>query len=118
MNILKTFILNSSTSLSSAISNDLSYIESISLPLSLFANRQDLLILVSSSGKSPNILNAHNKAKELGIEVITLSGFGCSSQILDCEPPLPAKKIHAPLEYLFSIRFIASPKCFDSYTDK
>jgi len=35
----------------------------------------DLLVAISSSGESKNILNATRKAKELGGKVITLSGF-------------------------------------------
>jgi D-sedoheptulose 7-phosphate isomerase len=35
----------------------------------------DLLVAISSSGESKNILNAANKAKELKGKVITLSGF-------------------------------------------
>jgi D-sedoheptulose 7-phosphate isomerase len=35
----------------------------------------DLLIAISSSGESKNILNATRKAKEMGGKVITLSGF-------------------------------------------
>jgi len=35
----------------------------------------DVLVAISSSGKSPNILNAVKAAKELGLKVVTLSGF-------------------------------------------
>ena len=35
----------------------------------------DLLVSISSSGESKNILNATSKAKEMGGKVITLSGF-------------------------------------------
>ena len=35
----------------------------------------DVLVAISSSGKSPNILNAVKAARELGLKVVTLSGF-------------------------------------------
>lgn len=35
----------------------------------------DLLVAISSSGESKNILNATRKAKEIGGKVVTLSGF-------------------------------------------
>lgn len=35
----------------------------------------DALVAISSSGKSPNILNGVKAAKELGLKVVTLSGF-------------------------------------------
>lgn len=35
----------------------------------------DVLVAISSSGKSPNILNAVKAAKELDLKVVTLSGF-------------------------------------------
>ena len=34
-----------------------------------------MLILVSASGKSPNIINAAKKAKKIGLKLITFSGF-------------------------------------------
>ena len=40
-----------------------------------YADSGDLAILISSSGKSQNILNAAKKAKEMGLSVITVSGF-------------------------------------------
>jgi D-sedoheptulose 7-phosphate isomerase/D-glycero-D-manno-heptose 1,7-bisphosphate phosphatase len=80
---VKTFVLNSSASFTSAVSNDISFEESISFPLSMLGNSSDLLVLVSSSGKSPNIIKAYELAKDLGIETIALSGFGSESKLLD-----------------------------------
>jgi D-sedoheptulose 7-phosphate isomerase len=39
----------------------------------------DILMIVSSSGNSPNLLNLAKKAKEIGITTISLSGFGESN---------------------------------------
>ncbi|PAB59154.1 SIS domain-containing protein [Anaeromicrobium sediminis] len=58
-----------------AISNDISYEQSFALPLKRFANSEDVLVTISSSGNSPNIIAAINKAREIGLKVITLSGM-------------------------------------------
>jgi len=64
------------SSLLSCMSNDYGYENSFSEPLSTLAREKDLLIAVSSSGRSPNIHNAVKSIKKAGGEVITLSGFG------------------------------------------
>ena len=58
------------------MSNDYGYENSFSESLSTLAREKDLLIAVSSSGRSPNIHNAVKSVKKVGGEVITLSGFG------------------------------------------
>ncbi|WP_194847350.1 SIS domain-containing protein [Candidatus Neptunochlamydia vexilliferae] len=57
------------------ISNDYGYEEVFSRPLDLLLKKEDLLICISSSGSSQNILNGAAVAKEKGSPVITLSGF-------------------------------------------
>lgn len=57
------------------ISNDYGYDQVFSRPLDLLLKRNDLLICISSSGNSQNILNAVSVAKSKDLPVITLSGF-------------------------------------------
>lgn len=59
-----------------AVSNDLTYEQVFEAPLRLFADPGDLLLAISSSGRSPNILAASRTARALGCRLITLSGFG------------------------------------------
>ena len=59
----------------SALSNDLSYTEAFGFLVDLWAENGDLLIAISSSGQSENILRAADAAREKGCTVITLSGF-------------------------------------------
>jgi D-sedoheptulose 7-phosphate isomerase len=61
--------------LMTAVSNDIKYDECFSVPLERFAESRDLLVTISSSGNSSNILNALSKAKELDLYTITLSGM-------------------------------------------
>lgn len=46
-----------------------------------YADEGDLVILISSSGKSPNIVNGAKKAHELRMRVITLSGFSVDNPL-------------------------------------
>lgn len=62
-------------SLITAIANDLSYDQVFSEPLSRRLIEGDMLVAISSSGKSPNILRAVETAKNLGGKVITLSAM-------------------------------------------
>ena len=55
--------------------NDFGYENWVSKALEFYADQGDLVILISSSGKSQNILNGAKKAKEMGLFVITVSGF-------------------------------------------
>lgn len=66
-------MLDSATT--TCISNDYGYDKVYSKQLSCFARSEDLLIAISSSGNSNNILNAVDTAKKSGLVTITLSGF-------------------------------------------
>jgi len=55
--------------------NDYGYEHWVSQALKFYADKGDLAILISSSGSSKNILNGVKTAKELGLQVMTFSGF-------------------------------------------
>ena len=55
--------------------NDYGYEQWVTKALEFYADTGDLAILISSSGKSPNMLNGAEKAKKMGVSVITVSGF-------------------------------------------
>ncbi len=63
-----------------AISNDISYEQVFSMPLKRFANPGDVLVTVSSSGNSPNVLAGIQAAKEIGLFVVTLSGMNAENK--------------------------------------
>ena len=56
-------------------SNDYGYKHWVAKALEFYADKGDLLVLISSSGKSQNIINGANKAKAMGLELVTFSGF-------------------------------------------
>ena len=55
--------------------NDLGFDQVFAAPILTHAAAHDLLIAISSSGRSPNILNAVAAARERRCGVVTLSGF-------------------------------------------
>ncbi len=65
----------SETALVTAVSNDISYDEVFAFPLNRFANKADMLIAISSSGNSRNIIRAIETAKEKEMTVVTLTGL-------------------------------------------
>ena len=64
-----------------AYTNDDGYATAYASPLKLWAQKGDLLVAISSSGESENILRAVAVAQEAGAEVITLSGFAARNTL-------------------------------------
>jgi D-sedoheptulose 7-phosphate isomerase len=58
-----------------ALANDDGYGSVYEQPIQMWGQPEDLLMTVSSSGNSENILRAVKAAKDKGCQVITLSGF-------------------------------------------
>jgi D-sedoheptulose 7-phosphate isomerase len=71
---LRALAFNDS-SLLTATGNDLAYDQVFSLPLERLARSGDLLIAISSSGNSPNIVRALEVARGLGVGSVTLTGM-------------------------------------------
>jgi len=71
--------------LMTATINDIGYSEVFALPLSLHARKGDVLVAVSSSGDSENIVRALTVSRELGLKSIALTGFsgGRARQLAD-----------------------------------
>jgi D-sedoheptulose 7-phosphate isomerase len=58
-----------------ALTNDLSYAEAFERQVQMWATSNDLLLAISSSGQSENILRAVRKASEQRCPTITFTGF-------------------------------------------
>jgi len=67
--------LTSNVSLLTAYANDVGYEHALSEQLILHADKNDVLIVISSSGNSMNIINAINVARGLGLTTVALVGF-------------------------------------------
>ena len=65
----------SDVALLTATANDLAYDQVFSLPLERLARPGDLLIAISSSGNSPNIVRALESSRAIGLRAVTLTGM-------------------------------------------
>lgn len=64
----------SETSHLTAISNDVSYEDVFAYRIGKMLKETDMLVTISSSGNSPNVIKAIKTAKEMGVFVVTVSG--------------------------------------------
>jgi D-sedoheptulose 7-phosphate isomerase len=71
---IRSVALNDSSMLT-CLGNDLGYDRVFAKQIELHARPGDLVIAISSSGRSANILNAVKAARASGCAVVTLSGF-------------------------------------------
>ena len=65
----------SSSVLLTALANDISFQDSFATYLDRYAKAGDLVVTISSSGNSENVIRAIAAARKLGCKVITLSGL-------------------------------------------
>lgn len=64
-----------------ALANDNGYENAFQRLVDLWADPGDVLVAISSSGRSPNILNACAAAKARGMAIITFSGFAADNPL-------------------------------------
>jgi D-sedoheptulose 7-phosphate isomerase len=69
------------TSMLTCFSNDYGYENTYANLIKKFAKPNDLIILVSSSGSSLNIINAAKECINLGLEHFALTGFGYDNKL-------------------------------------
>ena len=74
-NRIKAICLPANLGYMTAIANDNSYDEVFSQQLINLGSKSDILILISSSGNSPNIVKAAEQGKQMGMVVIGITGF-------------------------------------------
>lgn len=63
--------------------NDFGYEAWVAKAIEYYAEPNDVVILISSSGKSPNIINGAKQTKEMGLSLITFSGFSAENALRD-----------------------------------
>lgn len=81
----KAMCLADNVSTLTAYANDVSYEMIFSEPLAALAEPGDVIIALSGSGNSPNVLRAMDTAKELGLTRIGLTGFAGGKLKSKCE---------------------------------
>jgi D-sedoheptulose 7-phosphate isomerase len=55
--------------------NDYGFENWVAKAIEFYADKGDMVILISSSGSSQNMINASKKAKDIGLPIVTFSGF-------------------------------------------
>jgi D-sedoheptulose 7-phosphate isomerase len=63
------------------LANDYGYENWVAQALGAYGDKNDVAVLISSSGQSPNIINGVNAAHRVGMPVITLSGFNSDNPL-------------------------------------
>jgi D-sedoheptulose 7-phosphate isomerase len=77
--------LTTDTSALTAISNDFGFEEVFARQLEGLSRSGDVLVAISTSGKSRNVLKAVEKARELGCRTIALTGAGAEPLATVCD---------------------------------
>jgi D-sedoheptulose 7-phosphate isomerase len=67
--------LADNTPVSTAYANDLSYDQIFAEPIRTLARKGDLVIALSGSGNSPNVLEGMKAAREAGAHTVALTGY-------------------------------------------
>ena len=66
------------------LANDYGYAEWLAQAVGFYGDSGDVVVLISSSGQSPNIIAAAVAARRQGLTVITLSGFDADNPLRKC----------------------------------
>jgi len=78
-----------------AVSNDLSYEDVFAEQLANYAEKGDLVIAISGSGNSPNVLRAVERANALGCDTVGISGFEGGKL-----KPMVKHHVHVPSDHM------------------
>jgi len=114
LNRSQAFALNDNSPLVFAISNDISYDSVFEEQLKNFLEKDDLVIAISGSGNSENIIKAVNYANEKGAITIGLTGFDGGRLKKICKECLvvPSDKmyhiedVHLTINHLITFLFV------------
>lgn len=69
------------SSILTCFANDYGYEYWVEKALEFYSKKNDMVILISSSGESKNIINGAAKAKEMKLPLVTFSGFSAKNQL-------------------------------------
>ena len=107
---LPAVCLHADTSTLTAVANDYGYDTVFARQVEALGKQGDVLYLLSTSGRSPNLLAAASTAKRLGISVIALLGAGSSplKELCDIAVCVPSADPQTVQEmHLFAVHTIA-----------
>ena len=107
---MRVIALTDNVSLMTAWANDTDFNHVFSEPLKNLAQRGDVLVAISASGNSPNIIAAVEAAKQIGVTVIGFGGFtgGKLSKMADVSLVVPSdgygpvEDVHMILDHIIT----------------
>ncbi len=90
----KTFSLSDNLPSLTAISNDVSYEDVFVIQLRAHLTKEDLVVAITASGNSPNILKAIEYANQMSVHTVGLTGFdgGKLRKIVKTPVHVPSQK--------------------------
>ena len=108
---LRMICLGDNLPMLTAYANDVNYESVFAEPVRTFVRSQDVVVLLTASGNSPNVLEAAKAAREAGATTIGLIGFGGGklAQLVDhqvtvaCREYGPVEDLHLILDHIISL---------------
>lgn len=85
---LKVHALPANASVLTCLGNDCGYDQIFAMQLAVQAAKGDVLIALSGSGNSPNILKAIEQAKSMGVRTYAVLGYGGGKAKALCDVPI------------------------------
>ena len=107
---LQVISLTDNLGLTTAIANDISYTEIFTEQLKNLVSYKDIVIAISVSGNSPNVLSAARYAKKRGAKVIGFIGFngGNLKELVDVDITVSSKNYGVVEDFHLSLNHIIS----------
>lgn len=111
-----------------ATANDVSYEEVFARQIRRLARVGDVVILISASGNSPNVIQAARAAHALGVAVVGLTGFdgGALAALSDVSINIksphgaygPVEDVHLLINHMFVVALAAGAVAADSHASQ
>ena len=98
---LPAISLTTNTSTLSAIGNDFGFEQVFAIQIKALSSKNDLVIGISTSGNSKNVINGIKEAKKNGCKTVALTGssWGVLSKISDIAIKIPSKDTQRVQEF-------------------
>ncbi len=108
---LRMICLNDNMPMLTAYGNDLNYDSVFSEPVKTYVRAKDVVVLLTASGNSPNMLFAAKAARDVGAIIVGLIGFGGGklSSLVDYQITVssreygPVEDLHLILNHIISL---------------
>lgn len=85
---MRAHALSANTAILTCLANDLAYSEIFSAQLDVYGRAGDVLVVLSGSGNSPNILRAIERGKAIGMKTFAILGYDGGKALNMVETPI------------------------------